>query len=652
MGRSVGRTFLAGLLLSLLAGSILVSTTAAEPPPIKADDVTAEATSAAGASVTYHVTAYDFSNPSSPTPITATCDPPGTGGSGDFDVTANFPLGDTSVTCTTTAPVYSKTFTVHVVDTTPPSVPQPPNATASTTDPAGTAVSWDPVTATDTVDGSIVAVCTPGSGSTFPVGTSTVTCSATDAHGNTGSKSFSVTVTFTDTEAPTFTSVPGPINVEAPGPVEVTYSVSATDNSGNPPTIECTPPSGSTFPIGTTTVNCTAKDGSGNTASASFTVTVVFIDNVAPTFSGVPSNRVVEANGPTGSTVNYPTPTATDNVDGPIAVVTCSPASGSTFPLGTTTVTCSATDSHGNTGTASFSVTVVDTTKPSLVVPADRSVYADTPSGIDSQSGAVAGFLSGASATDTVDPHPVVTHDAPSFLTVGTHVVTFTARDASGNTVSKTATLDVLPMPAPGTPPPPPLPVPPARKPPADVKGLKADAGDGLVRLSWQTPAGVDHVVVNRSLTVGGDEQVVYTGSGQTFTDRGVANGLEYRYLVVSVNANGDASAGVAVVALPKQTLLRSPKDGARLQKPPKLVWLANTEASYYNVQLYRGSVKTLSAWPVKANLVLQKKWKFQGRKYTLTAGVYRWYVWPGFGARAAANYGEMLGFSSFTIVR
>ncbi len=54
----------------------------------------------------------------------------------------------------------------------------------------------------------------------------------------------------------------------------------------------------------------------------------------------------------------------------------------------------------------------------------------------------------------------------------------------------------------------------------------------------------------------------------------------------------------------------------------------------------------------MKANLVLQKKWKFQGRKYTLTAGVYRWYVWPGFGARAAANYGEMLGFSSFTIVR
>jgi hypothetical protein len=637
-------------LITAAVAAILISTTSGAPPPIRVDDVTAEATSAAGASVTYHVKAYDSSNPSSPTPITATCDPPGAGGSGDFDVTANFPLGDTPVTCTTTAPEYSATFTVHVVDTTAPSVTQPPNVTASTTDPAGTAVSWDPVTATDTVDGSITAVCVPGPGSTFPVGTSTVTCGATDAHGNTGSASFAVTVTFTDTQAPTFTSVPAPINVGASGPVQVTYSVSATDNSGNPPAINCSPASGSTFPIGTTTVNCTATDGSGNSANASFTVTVVFIDNVAPVLSGVPSDRVVEANGPSGSTVNYPTPTATDNVDGPIAIVTCGPASGSTFPLGTSTVTCKATDAHGNTGSASFTVSVVDTTKPTLAVPADRSVYADTPSGIDSQTGAVARFLSGASATDTVDPHPVVTNDAPSFLTVGTHVVTFSARDASGNTVSKTATLEVLPVPPSGTPP---LPVPPPRKPPGDVKGLKADAGDGLVRLSWQTPAGVDHVVITRSPTVGGDDdRVVYTGSGQTFTDHGVANGLEYRYLVVSVNTNGDMSAGVAVVALPKQTLLLSPKDGARLRKTPTLAWLANTGANYYNVQLYRGSMKILSAWPTKARLALRKTWKFGGRKYTLTLGAYRWYVWPGFGARPDVNYGEMLGFSNFTIVR
>ena len=48
-----------------------------------------------------------------------------------------------------------------------------------------------------------------------------------------------------------------------------------------------------------------------------------------------------------------------DNVDGPIAT-SCTPVSGSVFPIGATTVTCSATDAHHNTGTASFTVTVTD----------------------------------------------------------------------------------------------------------------------------------------------------------------------------------------------------------------------------------------------------------------------------------------------------
>ena len=105
-------------------------------------------------------------------------------------------------------------------------------------------------------------------------------------------------------------------------------------------------------------------------------------------------------------------------------------------------------------------------------------------------------------------------------------------------------------------------------------------------------------------------------------------------------------------MALPNATLLRSPKDGARLKKPPKLVWVRNSEAAYYNVQLFRGSVKLLSTWPVKPVLTLERAWKYQGRTYSLTPGVYRWYVWPGFGARAAVDYGEMLGFSSFQIIR
>jgi hypothetical protein len=375
---------------------------------------------------------------------------------------------------------------------------------------------------------------------------------------------------------------------------------------------------------------------------------VTVTDGAGPVFSNVPASVTVEANGPTGSVVNYTAPTANDAVDGP-AVVTCNPSSGSTFPLGGTTVSCSATDGHGNTSTASFSVSVVDTTKPTLIIPADRAVYAETPDGISAQSQPVTGFLSEAHAVDNVDPNPHVASDAPGFFTVGVHVVTFTATDASGNSISKGATLDVRPLPPPGTPP---LPTPPARTPPKDVTGLKADAGDARVRLSWQIPAGVDHVVVTHRLSASGDTQVVYTGSAESFTDGGLVNGLEYRYVVVSVDKDGNTSAGVAVVALPKATLLRSPKDGARLKKPPKLVWVRNSEAAYYNVQLFRGSVKILSTWPAKPALTLKPTWKYRGRTYKLTPGIYRWYVWPGFGARAAVDYGETLGFSTFQIVR
>jgi hypothetical protein len=645
------RYVLAAALVSIFVG-LPASTTLAAPPPLRVENPPpAEATSAAGANVSYNVKAFD---PDSSNPISAACNPGGSG-SGDFDVTAQYPIGSTPVTCTATlenGDTVASSITVTVQDTTPPSVAAPAPITASTSEPAGTAVTWPAVGASDIVDGSLPATCSPPSGSTFALGTTTVTCSATDAHGNTGSASFTVTVTFNDTTPPTFTPDPPP-NISQqtsdPGGAVVTYSVSAGDDSGTPPTVSCAPSSGSTFAVGTTTVNCTAEDTAHNTATASFTVTVVFVDTTPPTFSGVPPNSTVEANGPAGSVVNYSTPTATDAVEGPIAVVTCNPSSGSTFPLGTTSVTCSAADSNGNTGTASFSVSVVDRTKPSLVVPNDRPVYADTPDGISRQSHYVALFLSEAKAVDSVDPQPSVGNDAPEFFSVGAHVVTFSATDASGNSASKTAVLDVRPMPPSGTSP---LPVPPPRRPPPDVRGLKAEAGDARVRLSWQIPNGVDHVVVSRSLTAGGDDKVVYSGSAQSFTDRSVANGLGYRYLIVSVDRNGDMSAGVAAVALPMRSLLKSPKDGARLRKPPKLVWAKNSEATYYNVQLFRGNVKILSKWPLDTAFLLQKKWKYQTRTYTLTPGVYRWYVWPGFGARAAVDYGEMLGFSSFQIVR
>jgi uncharacterized repeat protein (TIGR01451 family) len=134
----------------------------------------------------------------------------------------------------------------------------------------------------------------------------------------------------------------------------VNYTTTATDNCGSA-TVICNPPSGSAFPKGTTTVNCTATDTAGNTASCSFTVTVN--DTQAPTIT-CPAmvTSVTPDIGGRSAVVTYPDPTASDNCPG--VTTACNPPSGSTFPTGCTTVTCTATDASNNTATCSFQVCV------------------------------------------------------------------------------------------------------------------------------------------------------------------------------------------------------------------------------------------------------------------------------------------------------
>jgi hypothetical protein len=97
------------------------------------------------------------------------------------------------------------------------------------------------------------------------------------------------------------------------------------------------------------------------------------VDDDAPVLSGA-TNMTREATGPTGAVVMF-SMTALDVVDGS-RPVTCSPASGSVFAIGNTTVTCTAEDEAGNVGTATFVVSVVDTTDPAVVVPTDMVVHA------------------------------------------------------------------------------------------------------------------------------------------------------------------------------------------------------------------------------------------------------------------------------------
>ncbi len=301
----------------------------------------------------------------------------------------------------------------------------------------------------------------------------------------------------------------------------------------------------------------------------------------------------------------------------------------------------------------SFTVTVRDTTRPNLIVPAARSVYATTPTGIPNTVSGVVSFLSAASATDIVDGSPVITNNAPSFLPVGNLTITFVARDFSGNATYKSVNLIVLPQPPPGTLP---LVIPPKPTIPAQPTNVRITPLDGAVRIQWN--AGGRQVMVtrssssNRSLSAIGDERVVYTGNGSSYTDRGLENGVEYRYVVMAVDAAGNHSIGVAGVVVPRRNLLKSPKDGARLRKAPKLIWARDAEAQYYNAQLLLSGKKILSVWPVRPTYALKKNWKYLGRKYTLKPGVYTWYVFPGYGARAAVHYGSLMGSRTFRIVR
>ena len=81
-------------------------------------------------------------------------------------------------------------------DTTAPVLSLPSDITEEATGTSGAQVSWQAPTATDDVDGSVPVSCNRNSGETFPLGTTTVTCEAADAAGNTATGSFDVSVNY------------------------------------------------------------------------------------------------------------------------------------------------------------------------------------------------------------------------------------------------------------------------------------------------------------------------------------------------------------------------------------------------------------------------------------------------------------------------
>jgi hypothetical protein len=245
----------------------------------------------------------------------------------------------------------SDTVRLQVVDTTAPLLQLAGDLSAEATSSAGATVTFL-VSTSDEVTPSPLVVCSPASGSTFPLGTTRVLCSATDEAGNAARSGFNVTVT--DTTAPLL-QLPGDRTVEATSPAGATVVFAGTaSDAGTPsPSVACTPASGSTFPLGTTRVLCSAVDAAGNEGRGGFNVTVV--DTTRPILN-LPTQVTATLTALAGTPVSYVV-SATDIVD-PAPTITCSPASGSLFAPGTTTVDCAATDASGNVARGSFVVRV------------------------------------------------------------------------------------------------------------------------------------------------------------------------------------------------------------------------------------------------------------------------------------------------------
>jgi hypothetical protein len=176
--------------------------------------------------------------------------------------------------------------------------------------------------------------------------------------------------------------------------------------------------------------------------------------------------------------------------------------------------------------------------------------------------------------------------------------------------------------------------------------GVTISSRYGALTLRWTAPADVTSITIKRAPGRDGSAVgVVYRGDGHAFTDARLRNGERYRYELIAVTTTG---LSVIAGAVGEPRALVSPRQRAVLVEPPKLRWNVVPGATYYNVQLYFGSQKVLSVWPTATTLQLKPRWRWHGHVQTLRHGRYRWYVWPGFGTRRAAKYGQLLGGSMF----
>jgi hypothetical protein len=264
----------------------------------------------------------------------------------------------------------------------------------------------------------------------------------------------------------------------------------------------------------------------------------------------------------------------------------------------------------------------IDRTAPTV----DQAIPERLPDYAGWFTGAVKFSFTGSDETSGLQSCTSATYSGPDGAGVE---VPGSCRDVAGNT-----TVAAFPLNYDATPPPAP--------------DARAIPGDRLIRVEWSPPVGAEEVEVARLGP--GAAALLYRGAGEDFVERGLKNGVAHRYRVTAIDRAGNRSSSKDVAGTPTSSPLLAPVQGGRLRRPPLLVWKRVNWASYYNVQLFRGGRKLLSRWPRTNRLQLRRTWRFEGRKQRLRPGRYVWHVWPGYGKRAARNYGPALGKRTFFI--
>jgi gliding motility-associated-like protein len=340
-----------------------------------------------------------------------------------------FPLGTTTVTWTVTDGSGNSTTAtqlVTVIDNVNPTITAPAAVTATTNNGCtrtglnlGT-----PVTA----DNCSVASVTNNAPIAFPIGTTIVTWTVTDGSGKTATAT--QTVTINDIIFPTITAPAAITANTTTGCIAANIALGTPVTADNCSVATITNNAPAVFPLGTTTVTWTVKDGSGNTTTATQTVTIV--DIIYPTIVAPAAITVNTTTGCTAIGSSLGTPVTADNC----SVATVTNNAPTSFPIGTTTVTWTVTDGSGNSTTATQLVTVIDNVNPTITAPS--AVSANTTNGCTAS-----GINLGTPVTADNCTVASVTNNAPSVFPIGSTTVTWTVTDGSGNSATATQVVTV-----------------------------------------------------------------------------------------------------------------------------------------------------------------------------------------------------------------